>query len=253
MRLALALALSLLAGPSLALAGDPCPIDTDLYDLGVPHWLDRDQVLGGLKSKEVWVGISFSDTKLGLRVHRVFAGGPAATAGLQVDDIITHADGVVAPDKAMFTRHLDRETTGDILKLTVKRGPQSLALPIRLGYSDPLVRALGRHAAGLDCSDVKYAKFDAARAEALRDAVFEPKNRRFRCKDAHKALTAKKMNPEALVFVRGSKRVLIAKPGWATACVRADRYDGERLTPKAVKALFDTLAKGFFDDRFANP
>lgn len=39
-------------------AGDPGAFEIDFYDAGVPPWLDRDKVLSGLKSKEIWLGVT---------------------------------------------------------------------------------------------------------------------------------------------------------------------------------------------------
>lgn len=56
-----------------------------------------------------------------------------------------------------------------------------------------------------------------------------------------------------LVMVRGSKRVLVANPGWTTVCVHARELDGPKLDEAHVEALFTRLTAGYVADRHANP
>lgn len=253
-RLALgtSLGVALVVLPSTALAGDPCPIDFTFYDVGPPEWLDRDQLLGALTSKDSWVGISFGSSKTGIVVKAVSDGSPAAKAGLKVKDVITSFDGVAITDHKV-AGELFREThPGVTMALKVSRDGAEVAMQLTLGAQDPVVGALIDTASARECSDVSRANVSPTRANEIRAAAFS-KARRFRCKDAHKALAKAGLEGGEFVVVRGSKRILIANAGWATTCVAAADLDGARLTPKAVGKVLDKVAKRYVGDRHDNP
>ena len=79
-----------------------------------------------------FLGISFSAEDDGALVRAVVAGSPAATAGLQVDDLILAVDDVaVAPqDLAATIQALD---AGAEITLTVQRDGEELTLDVTLG------------------------------------------------------------------------------------------------------------------------
>lgn len=243
--LCLPLIATLLGAP--AHAGDPCPISFTFHDLGAPDWLDRAALLDALESQDSWVGISFSNHADGVRVDAVSAGSPAAKAGLTPGQVIDRVgDTPVKTHQELAARF--RETKpGATLALHRTDGAEAR---LTLGRQDPVLGALIDHAARQKCSFVRRGDVDREKLAALRAKAFEP-NRRFRCEDAHKAL-ADDLEPGDIVLVRGSKRILLANPGWATVCVRADEVDGAKLSG-AVEDLFGRLARAYVADRHANP
>lgn len=244
--LCLPLLAALLAAP--ARAGDPCPIDFTFHDLGAPSWLDRAALLDGLASKDSWVGVSFSTrSEGGVRIDAVSAGSPAAKAGLATGQIVTAVG--EAPVKTHQALAAIFRATKPGSQLTLRRADGTEAR-LTLGRQDPVLGALIDHAAKQACSFVRRGDVDPAKVEALRAKVFHD-NRRFRCDDAHTRLTSV-LEPGDIVLVRGSKRLLLANPGWATVCVRASDVDGAKLAP-GVPGLFEALSKAYVADRHANP
>ncbi len=79
-----------------------------------------------------FLGITFSAADDGALVRAVVAGSPAATAGLQVDDLILAVDGAaVAPqDLAATIQALD---AGADITLTIQRDGEELTLDVTLG------------------------------------------------------------------------------------------------------------------------
>lgn len=243
----LGVALAICAFASPARAGDPCPIDFTFHDLGAPTWLQRDALLDGLESRDSWVGISFSTKSKGVRVDAVSAGGPAAKAGLKVGQHITTVDGAGVTTHEALGEYFRKAKPGATLTLGLAEGG---TVALTLGRQDPVLGALIDHAAKQDCTFVRRGDVAAERVEALRAKLFHA-NRRFRCEDAHGQFEGV-LEPGDVVMVRGSKRILLANPGWATVCMRADEIDGARLA-KAIPALFDRLSKAYVADRHANP
>lgn len=234
-----------LAGP--AAAGDPCPIPFVFHDLGAPPWLDRDALLDGLTSKDSWVGISFSTRQAGVRVDAVSAGSPAEKAGLKVGEHITAVDGQKVGTHEALGERFRTTAPGGTLKLTLADGAEKA---LTLGRQDPVVGALIDHAAKQECRHVRRGDVDPKQVETLRAKVFF-ENRRFRCDDAHGQFEGL-LEAGDIVIVRGSKRILLANPGWATVCVRANAVDGAKLAT-GIPPLLDTLGKAYVKDRHDNP
>ena len=246
------LGLSLLLAPSAALAGDPCPIGFEVYDVGPPEWLDRDALLSALVSKDSWVGMSFRSAKDGIEVRAVSDGSPAAKAGLLVGDLITSFGAARIVDHEVAGVLLRKRKPGDMLELKVNRDAGEVALTLTLGAQDPVVGALIDEASSRECSSVRRANVDAARAAAVRAAVFS-KARRFRCDDAHKALKKAGLEGGDIVVVRGTTRLLVSNAGWGTKCLKPSDLDGPKLTPKAIGKVLDAVAKRYVRDRHDNP
>jgi hypothetical protein len=244
---------ALLAATATATAGDPCPIGFDFYDVGAPDWLDRDELLGALASKDSWIGLSFKSSKDGILVTNVSDGSPAGKAGLANGDVITALDGTAYTDHKAAGLFFRGKKPGDTIKVDLKRADRVETLTLKLGAQDPLVGALIDHAAAQECSDVSRANMTPEQTAEIRTKLFS-KTRRFECKKAHRRLAKLDyLDEAAIVVVRGSKRVLISKVGWATTCVSAADFDGDKLTDKAVGKVFKRLTKAYVDDRHRNP
>lgn len=86
-----------------------------------------------------YIGVSVTDVSAelqkygipaGAAVQDVTAGGPAAAAGLRVDDVITAIDGETIGDVAGLKRAIAKCKAGDTLVLTVWRQQQTLTLSV---------------------------------------------------------------------------------------------------------------------------
>lgn len=243
--------LLILGAPSVSSAGDACPIDFIFHDLGAPDWLDRDGLLGALTSQDSWVGISFASGKNGMPVRHVSDKSPAQAAGLTKGDLITSIDGKEFRDDKKAVTVFSAAKPGTTLSLGVTRGTETLTLKLKLGFQDPVIGALIDLASEGDCSHVRRKNLHPDRRATLLSKVFS-KDRRFQCKTAHRNLK-KELEPGDIVFVRGSKRILIANPGFGTTCISAADYDGAKLTKSAIKKLFDKVTRAYISDRHSNP
>ena len=243
--------------PAAAQAGDPCPIDFTFHDAGAPPWLDHAALLDGLATKDSWLGMSYKThkdkdgTEMGVRVTNVSAGSPTQKAGLKVDDVITRVAGAPMVTYQALNAVMDASKPGAVLALTVMRAGTKMQMPLTLSRQDPLFGALVRYASTQECASVSRGDTPAAWLTKISPHLYA-KNKRFRCDDAAKAL-AKDLEPGQIVLIRGSKRVLIANPGSTTVCVQSANYDGAKLTPASVKALYERLTKSYVADRHANP
>lgn len=253
-RLLIALAV-LVAGN--AHAGDPCPISFTFYDLGAPEWLDRAALLDALESKDSWIGISFKSGDGGVKITNVSDGSPAQKSGLQRGDIVTEAGGQPLSTHQAFGQQLRDTAPGATLALKVKRADKVLDVPLTLGRQDPVFGAIVDYASKQECTSVSRGDITEEARKAVLKLMFS-KGRRFRCDDAHDALSEAKINgwqysAGDIFVVRGSKRLLLANTGWATTCIRAKSHDGAKLTEKAIGKVFKKLSKAYIAEMYANP
>lgn len=251
--LVLVVAFVSLVAPETAVAGDPCPIGFDFYDPGPPDWLDRNELLDGLASKDTWVGLSFRSGADGVLVTNVSATGPAAAAGILQGDVLTTFDGVAVKEHKVAAAIFRAKKPRDSIKIDVKRRDKTETVTVTLGAQDPLVGAFIDHASAQECSSVSRVDTSADEAAQIRARIFS-KTRRFECSAAHRKLAKLDfLEGSAIVVVRGSKRVLISKVGWATVCVAAADLDGDKLTDAAVGKVFRKLTRAYVKDRHDNP
>jgi S1-C subfamily serine protease len=75
--------------------------------------------------------------KPGMIVTGLDPTGPAAKAGVRVNDVITAAGGRALNDPSALYRVLESEKPGDRLPLTIARGSQTLTITITLGTAPP--------------------------------------------------------------------------------------------------------------------
>lgn len=69
----------------------------------------------------------------GAHVFSLTAGGPAATAGLKVGDVITALDGQPVNDTISLVVEIRTHLPGDTVSLTVQRGGQTITVKVKLG------------------------------------------------------------------------------------------------------------------------
>ena len=89
-----------------------------------------------------YIGVSVADVSVetqsyglpqGAAVKSITEGGPAAEAGLQVNDIITHVDGTAITGSSDVVSIVGKCATGQVLKLTVYRQGATIELEITVG------------------------------------------------------------------------------------------------------------------------
>jgi serine protease Do len=92
-----------------------------------------------------FIGIQYSPlnpalaARLGVQVRdgavvgQVVPGSPAATAGLQPEDIITTVDGQPLQGESALAEAINKHKPGDTITLTVLRQQQQVSVPVRLG------------------------------------------------------------------------------------------------------------------------
>jgi S1-C subfamily serine protease len=73
----------------------------------------------------------------GALVTKVFDNTPAATAGLQADDIITAVNGEVVDEEHTLSDRLYAYEEGDVVTLTVQRGDTEIQIDVTLGPRTP--------------------------------------------------------------------------------------------------------------------
>lgn len=248
--------------PAAALAGNPCPIAMTFYDMGTPPWLEQAKLLDALTSKTMWLGMSFNTSTAapekkrpaGVRVTNVSSGSPTAKAGLKVGDVITASNGQALTTYQAFNAVLDGTKPGSTLTLQVSRDGKSEAKTLTLSNQDPVLGALIRYASKQDCTDVSRGDASPSWSAEARPLLWA-KNKRFRCDDADSALTkgGVSLGEGDVLMLRGSKRLLFVSPNLETFCVSAKDYDGAKLTPAKIKALYTRLTQSYVAGRHENP
>ncbi len=91
-------------------------VPSDLLAAALPHLRRGGEVARG------WPGLQLRGDPEGAEVVAVFAGGPAADAGIEVGDRIVEAAGRPVRDGASFTRALGSSFPGDALTVRLVRG-----------------------------------------------------------------------------------------------------------------------------------
>src|SRR5690606_27045265 len=118
---ALFVVLTALCIPTMAQAGDPCPIDFVFHDYGSPEWLDNAELLDGLESQFPLLGITYRNTRdnSGVESVDVFDGSSAAASELKKGDVIIKIEDEQVYDEADANKILDGAKVGTELYLEV--------------------------------------------------------------------------------------------------------------------------------------
>lgn len=234
-----------------ASAGIACP-NVDIQYLGSPRWLDNDEILDSLISRQSWTGMASSHHEQGLLVTGIVQGSSADRAGLLENDILLRVDGTPASDRT----DLDDLAPGSEVSLTVSRHGAVIPIEMTIGHADPVHIALGQ-ALEPDDRGCPYATLGIA-SEAIKKLVMRTaltKQRRFRCEDAHEALSffGSGHSIEEAYLIRGSRRLLLTVPSFGTACIASEELDGDALTPDAARDFLMQAVSRFLDFQEANP
>ena len=82
-----------------------------------------------------WIGAHVEDMDeevLGARVGHVAPGGPAATAGLKVGDVVVRINGAVVKDSRMMQKLVVESPVGQALAIDLQRGGRAVAAKVRV-------------------------------------------------------------------------------------------------------------------------
>jgi len=83
-------------------------------------------------SPEIAESLGKPDMK-GALVDELVPGGPAAKAGVQAGDVVLSVNGVAVHSATELTRQVASSHTGDVMRLAILRGGESLTLDVRSG------------------------------------------------------------------------------------------------------------------------
>jgi len=233
-----------------AQAGDPCPIHVSINDLGSPDWLDNLALINALESRQTWIGISSIPKDDGLLLTRVYAGSPAAEAGLLVGDIVSDIDGRPVTENSTF----ERLNIGEAVVFSIERAGQRSDALLTIGGVDPVPLAILHQLQNEDCRDPEFAAPDEALGQSVMAAVFTD-SRGFRCEDAHVALQSlmEQYQSDTVYFVRGSRRLLLTMPYYGTTCVSVGALDGDNLNRIEISAVVERVIRNYVIERHKNP
>ena len=130
-------------GAVVAMTGAPTPA----ADLAAATPIDTvrrvaAQIIEHGRPRHVWLGVEGADLAApaamrmripgGAQVNRVVEGGPAAATGLPAGDVITRVDDTVIGSMSDLIAALRPHIPGDVVRLSVRRGDERLALEITL-------------------------------------------------------------------------------------------------------------------------
>ena len=143
-----------------------------------PHtrWLSPEEtraLLQGAEGSYEGVGIETALVPEGVRVERVFAGGPSERAGLIPGDVITHSDGTdLAGLSDPAVTELLRGPRGEPVDLTIVRPEVAEPLVLRV-VRDRIVTDPVEHAALGDIAYVRLMHFQRGAGDAVGEALSE--------------------------------------------------------------------------------
>lgn len=243
------LALSL--APIIVHAGDACPIQINIRDLGVPSWLDRDALLSELQIQHPFIGIRHMDTDAGIELTYIHPDSAAAAANLRQGDVVTAINGVPTTNIDAREAVFDSKQPGDQLTFTrINQGDVTLTV----GHTDPVPLGMSNAIRQQDCRVSQLSTADSAERDQILPMLFS-ENRGFRCYDAHIALqTLGEFHEISDVYiVRGSRRILITMPYWGTACLSVSSVDGENYTAANLLAAVDEITNRYAQFNIENP
>ena len=111
-----------IASPALAGSGAKC---TESTQVCLDHWA---------KSKDKpWTGLKYETAENGLTtVKSITPGGPAATAGFAVGDVLVAMNGVKLADKEALKKAKGEWKVGTVVSYTVKRAGAEKQIPLTL-------------------------------------------------------------------------------------------------------------------------
>ena len=118
------------------------------------------------------IGIQLSEKEGEATIEKIMPKGPAEKAGLKAGDIVTHVDGEIAHNTPELRALIRRHRPGETIKLTVKRGDQTLEISMQLAKlsSPALQQQMAMNSLGVGISK----RSDDFPAVLQHDAVLKP-------------------------------------------------------------------------------
>ncbi|MDA0182404.1 trypsin-like peptidase domain-containing protein [Solirubrobacter phytolaccae] len=93
-----------------------------------------EQLRASGKVSHAYLGVQSGDAQgAGAQVGAVTAGGPAATGGLQVGDVITSLGGKAVEDSSSLSSLVDEHKAGDSVEVQITRSGKQQTLTVKLG------------------------------------------------------------------------------------------------------------------------
>lgn len=236
-------------------AGDPCPIDIDIYEAKL-SWRDNSADISKLKSKYLWLGIGYQETENGTIVLTPHKESPAILAGIK------NGDSLLAINKNKL-RFYTKEEVSNILDkalntptinpiiFEVLREGKIKTINIKPAYKDPLLMGIYKNPSEENCLNPRIVDITSKQKKILEEVIID-KKKGFRCLDAHKnSKLIKEFETDSLIMARGEKRVIFVMPTWQTVCVDSDKYDG--ASNEEFKKLLDLVTDKYTTNRFRYP
>jgi hypothetical protein len=239
----------------MVLAGDPCPIDIDIYEAKL-SWRDNSADISKLKSKYLWLGISYKETENSTIVLTPHEDSPAMLAGIKSGDnlLAINKNKLQFYSEAEVSNILDKALNASNtspITFEILRQDKIKTISIKPAYKDPLLMGIYKNPSEENCLNLNIVDITPKQKKTIEEVVVD-KNKGFRCKDAHldkKLIMA--FESGSLIMTRGEKRVIFVMPHWQTVCVESDKYDG--ASSEELKKLLNLVTDKYTTDRFRNP
>jgi membrane-associated protease RseP (regulator of RpoE activity) len=125
---------------------EPSPTNTAVVPSATPGAVDNPTTVpNGIKPADILIQLRQSVAyqrggKACVVVYEVAPGGPAALAGIQAGDLILGIEKTPITELADFYNELLKRVSGDVVKITLQRKGQQIAVSVTLGlnpYADP--------------------------------------------------------------------------------------------------------------------
>lgn len=79
------------------------------------------------------LGILLNDDPKGAKIMQVLEGGPAAKAGLKVNDVVTQLNGQAVPNRTVLSDLIKKSRIGETVKLKIRREDKDIEIETKLG------------------------------------------------------------------------------------------------------------------------
>jgi len=237
-------------------AGDACPVTFDYLNAGVLSWLDKQTVLKDLNFNQAHVGIYTDEYSKQVRITGIKKGTVADIIDLRANDIIEKIDGITLTDDLNVSHIINKKQGGELITFQILRNKKKIIKTFKLGTreKDPLIYKLQTYARTVECSGAgTYRKLNHKEKKLVEKNIFT-NLKRFDCQNAHKKLEKLNLDVnEGVVFIRGSKRILISHIGHKTLCIDRKDYLNVAWTDKRIGELFNELFSDYIEYRIQNP
>ncbi len=229
--------------------GGPC---IQVIDLGVPEYLDRQELL---ERSQLELGL-FGFKQSNGYIRKVFEGTAADEAGLLAEDKI----GEIREKDTELVK-TDRFQVGQVYVFDITR--DSVALEIDVEYKsvdksvDPVPAIFSRliedgikscHYEAISPPPLPHYAFLQQQLSKYKEFLIDSKGR-FKCYDAHielgnhSELSRHDSDINTVFFIRGGRRMIFSMPNWGTMCLT----NGSLNTPEKIEKSFGKFKQQVLD------